>query len=180
MFTLITTLLTAGILAGLIQYFIEYKKISVEESVDVQESVDAEMPGLWKRFIGFLREHWRIVAYVLLGIAGAFLAPLINEITPLSGIREIKNCMLSPNCKLQDWYLLVLFGYGIVFGYASVRLLKGISSLILGNISKDTSAMKKELEKTKEEIVQLKARITANATPGQQAAGQNVGIMQTD
>ena len=138
MTTYILTLLIAGIIAGLIQYFVDFKKLPIEElsTVHLEENISIS----WiQTFWNFIKEHWQFFAYLILGIAGAFLVPLINELTNngLRGIDKIKDyidCLSKPQdankpcIPLNDWYNLVLLGYGIVFGYSAIRIIRNIGS----------------------------------------------------
>ena len=129
MFTLILILAFAGVLAGLIQYFVDFKKPPVAPGPATAEAGDEESET-WK----FIKEHWEIFAYVLIGIAGALLVPVLQELMPLKGLENLKES-LKAGKEVDPWVKLVLLGYGIVLGYSSVRLLRSVATLLLGRLT---------------------------------------------
>src|SRR5688572_853259 len=99
MFAVSLTLLLSGILSGMIQYFVDFKKLPVnasEETRTAEGLVSPPIPTwisvLWK----FVKDHWQFFAYILIGIAGAFLTPLIdtfaNHLMGLDKITTYTTC----------------------------------------------------------------------------------------
>jgi endonuclease I len=171
MTTLIITLLIAGIIAGLIQYFVDFKGLPLYEPPKSNAFDGDEEPSNWAVFYNWVKNHWQFFGYLTIGIAGAFLTPLINEMISggLSGLLEFKQyakCIFNhvdgtPECPEPDnWYYLILFGYGIIFGYSSVRIIRSIGSLIIGNISLKQEEQKKKLEEAQKQIDDLKVKVT--------------------
>jgi hypothetical protein len=106
---LIITLLTAGVLAGAVNFFIHYLELPFPKKT--KDTLVEEWPRPKSLILA-------IVGYIIVGIAGAFLTPLLNALMGLKGY--------FPE---QDF--LVAFGYGLVFGYSTVRLLRGVMDGIL-------------------------------------------------
>ncbi len=172
MTTMIITLLFAGIIAGLIQYFVDFKGLPLYEPPKPSAFDGDEKPSLWAAFYNWVKNHWQFFGYLTIGIAGAFLTPLINEMINggLSGLYEFKEyakCIFNwkegkPICvELDNWYYLILFGYGIVFGYSSVRIIRSIGSLIIGNLSLRQVEQQKKLEDAQKQIDELKLKLSA-------------------
>jgi endonuclease I len=170
MTTMIFTLLIAGIIAGLIQYFVDFKGLPLYEPPRPSSLDGNEKPSDWAVFYNWVKNHWQFFGYLTIGIAGAFLTPLINEMISggLSGLLEFKEyakCSLlwkegQPDCiGPNNWYYLILFGYGIIFGYSSVRIIRSIGSLIIGNISLRQEEQKKKLEEAQKQIDDLKVKL---------------------
>lgn len=172
MTTMIITLLIAGIIAGLIQYFVDFKGLPLYEPPNVVAFDDDKKPSIWAVFYKWVKNHWQFFGYLTIGIAGSFLTPVINEMISggLSGLLEFKEyakCISTqkdviPICVQPDnWYYLILFGYGIIFGYSCVRIIRSIGSLIIGNISLKQEEQKKKLEDAQKQIEDLKIKVTA-------------------
>jgi endonuclease I len=170
MTTMIFTLLIAGIIAGLIQFFV-LKGLPLDETTQTNSFDGNEQPSNWTIFYNWVKNHWQFFGYLTIGIAGAFLTPLINEMVSggLSGLREFKDYakyIFNPKNSVQcpepdNWYYLILFGYGIIFGYSSVRIIRSIGSLIIGNISLKQEEQKKKLEEAQKQIDDLKVKLTS-------------------
>ena len=171
MTSLIITLLIAGIIAGLIQYFVDFKGLTLYEAPKSNAFNGDEKPSNWTVFYDWVKNHWQFFGYLTIGIAGAFLTPLINEMISggLSGLLEFKEyakCIFiqkegKPICVEPDnWYYLILFGYGIIFGYSSVRIIRSVGSLIIGNISLRQEEQKKKLDEAQKQIDDLKVKLT--------------------
>jgi hypothetical protein len=124
--------------------------------------------SLWN----FIKRHWQLFAYVLIGIAGAFLVPLINELTN-NGLRGIDRNKTQVH-NFSVWDLLVLLGYGIVFGYSAVRVIRNIGALLLGNITKQQQDLQKKLEEAQKQIDELKAKL-----PGQSIDNVDLESIET-
>jgi hypothetical protein len=119
---IISTLTAAGILAGLVNFFYLYLQIPFERKPPAS-SLTGEDEWEFPR-----RTYWLALAgYFVIGLAGAYLTPLIHAIVTLKGLDG-----LTP--KISPSELWILFGYGIVFGYSANRLLSGISTSILARI----------------------------------------------
>lgn len=171
MTTMIITLLIAGIIAGLIQYFV-VRGLPLDESTTSTNNFSGnEEQNGWTKFYNWIKNHWQFFGYLTIGIAGAFLTPLINEMVNggLSGLDKFKvfaKCIFeqvegTPKCDEPDnWYYLILLGYGVVFGYSSVRIIKGIGSLIIGNISLKQAEQQKKLDEAQKQIDELKLKLS--------------------
>ncbi|MFB9080579.1 endonuclease I family protein [Flavobacterium procerum] len=168
--TIIITLLLAGILAGLIQFFVDFKGLPIFQTASNSTNFDVEEKlSFLEKLYRFVKDHWQFFGYLTIGTAGAFLTPLINEATNNRlGIDVFKNyaeCILKqvegkPVCLMPNgWYYLILFGYGIVFGYSSVRIIRSIGSLVLGNISFKQDEQQKKLEEAQKQINDLKEKL---------------------
>lgn len=112
--TLIFTLIIAGIMAGGVNFFINYLDLPFLKSANPLTDDDWPKPkSLWLALVG----------YFIVGIVGAFLTPLLNVLVSLKGYDPEKN-------------FLIAFGYGLIFGYSTSRLLVSILDSILKRISK--------------------------------------------
>lgn len=134
MINLFIILIVAGIIAGLVHYFYTYLGLPLvpKEEKQLLELLD-------KKWNNFPELTWELalLGYVIMGIAGAFLTPLINAIIGLKGLNADLNADL-----------LVLFGYGIVFGYSTNRILSSISNSILVKVEKLLAAKQNEFNVT--------------------------------
>jgi hypothetical protein len=135
MVTLILVLLAAGIIAGLMQFFVDYKKLPLyDPSGQTTTEEFVQERSFWQRLYDFIRKHWQFFGYITIGIAGAFLVPVIDQLVGLNGIKEYLNCIDDNDttpCVTGNWYLMVILGYGIIFGYSSVRLIRGLGSFLI-------------------------------------------------
>lgn len=168
MTALIIVLVIAGIIAGLVQFFADYKGLPLyQPSKDVQ-GFDGEQTKDWlNRWYDFVRKHWQFFGYQIIGIAGALLVPVIAEYATLKGVEEYKKCFCNPNgndCADFNWYLLVVLGYGIILGYSSVRLIRSLGSFLLGNVTKLQVDQQQDLSDAKKRITDLEAKL-ATLTP---------------
>lgn len=166
MLGLIIVLILAGIIAGLMQFFADYKGLPLyPQSATQGEGFDSEPEkGRWEKLYDFVRKHWQFFGYIVIGIAGAFLVPVIGQFVELKGIKEYLNCIdgiPATICFAQDWYLLVVLGYGIILGYSSVRLIRSLGSFLLGNVTKRQAEQQQMLEEAQKEIKQLKGKLEA-------------------
>jgi hypothetical protein len=164
MTSLILALLLSGIIAGLIQYFVDFRGLPIyTPNATTQESIQVQsQPRFWRKLLNFLTRNWQFFGYLIVGIAGAFLVPAIDQLLHLRGIQEFLSCInQKPEnmCKDRDWNLLVIFGYGIVSGYSSVRIIRGFGSFITGNISKDLNEQRVALDRAQKEIEDLKSTV---------------------
>lgn len=189
MSALLTPLIFAGILAGLIQYFVDYKGLQIFDSAGRDGSGSNTLegqptPDAWDKFVEFLKrlwtffkKYWRLVGYTIIGICGALLTPLISELVGGDGlvgletVKEYVSCVSTRGeaacVKYSDWYTLVLIGYGIVFGYSAVRIIRSIGSFFLGNIASQqqrrTDDAEKKLAASQKEVEDLKQKLAAAA-----------------
>ena len=163
-YSIILTL--AGIIAGLIQYFVDFKGLPLFQPLNANLTQVEDTTGTGKLY-KFIKDHWQLFGYLVIGIAGSFLTPLLNELTNnrlpgLDSIKEYAKCISLqkdgvPSCSTPSfWYYLILFGYGIIFGYTSVRVIRNIGSLILGNVSLKQDELQKKLENAQKQIDELK------------------------
>jgi hypothetical protein len=175
MFTLVILLLLAGLLSGLVQYFVDFKGLPIYMPSSVNESF-VDMPGFLTKIVNFLNKHWQFFGYIVVGIAGAFLVPVIDQILHLKGIDQYLVCMRQAGqaaCEDKPWNLLVIFGYGIISGYSSVRIIRGFGSFIIDNIGKDFEAQKVTIKKLQDEIENLKKKIKGVPIPEETAVIEN-------
>jgi endonuclease I len=175
MFQIIFTLFIAGIFSGLVQYFVDFKKLPLYSGAAgannggfAAEKPPGRIAVMWL----FIKQHWEFFGYMIIGIAGAFLTPVIDKlIVNLDGLDSIKafaTCVPAENapCRLGDkWQLLILFGYGIIFGYSAVRIIRSVGLLILGNVSQKEEELKKRLETAEQEKQALMNKIPAPGGP---------------
>jgi endonuclease I len=171
MTSLIIVLIIAGIIAGLIQYFVDFRGLQLFQPPAAANSLErVTPPGYWQLIYNFFRQHWQFFGYMVIGIAGAFLVPLITQFADLKGIQDYLNCIDNDDnteCHNRNWFLLVVFGYGIVSGYSSVRIVRTLGSFLIGNITKRQQEQQKSLEEAQKQIAELKAKLAAlPSTPG--------------
>lgn len=188
--SLLAPLIFGGVLAGLIQFLVDFKGLQVfdpPKAGGTVNSFETAPAGGWTRFVAFLervwsfvKRHWRFFGYVVIGIAGALLTPLINEWTngALKGIKPIKDyvdCVSrSPKPETDcppysTWYSIVLIGYGIIFGYSAVRIIRSIGTFLLGNI---TNAQQQRLSETEKKLAEAQKEIEALKAKAAAGAGQ--------
>jgi hypothetical protein len=118
--TLIITLLIAGIMAGGVNFFVSYLDLPFLKTSNQIAEVEWPKPkSLWLAILG----------YFFVGIVGAFLTPLINVLIGLKGYYPNKD-------------FLVAFGYGLVFGYSTTRLLVSLIDSLIKKLSKVESRLK--------------------------------------
>lgn len=124
MIVLIITLLLAGLLAGTVNYFVNY--IEIDFSKSEKELLQREENPWWVHLLG----------YLVVGVSGAFLTPLINAILDnLKGISEI--------IDLNNEGILILFGYGLIFGYSATQLFSSLTKRIINVISNSKTLLRK-------------------------------------
>ena len=161
------TLLIAGIFAGLIQYFVDFKGLPIfQPQNQITESlVQGAKPGFLTRLVDFFRRHWQLLGYLIIGIAGAYLVPLFAKLAKLPAIKYDFSCLGQENCTANGWDVFVLLGYGIISGYSSVRLIRSVGSLLLGNISTVFTAQQQSMGDLKKQIEELNTKVTALPKP---------------
>lgn len=137
----ISLLIFSGVIGGLIGYLVFIKGLRLApDSSSGAASFGIDAPsGLWERINAFICDNWELFAYLLLGIAGALLVPLINIwVDGLAGIKELAELVSVNNAgdekELTTWQKLIVFDYGLVFGYAANRLFGGLTNALLVRI----------------------------------------------
>src|SRR6185436_5336456 len=104
----------AGLLAGLVNYYYVYLNLPVSKD-PAPATMDEPGGGEWELP---KKTYWLALwGYLIIGIAGSFLTPLIDALV------DLKGSPVSPAVKWDDWILL---GYGIVFGFSTNRLLSSV------------------------------------------------------
>lgn len=122
---LVLTLLISGILAGGVNFFVNYLGLPLPVQTAFLAEEDWPRPKtLWLAILG----------YLVVGIAGSFLTPLLNALIGLKGYYPDKD-------------FIVAFGYGLVFGYSTTKLLISILDSLIKKIAKVESKVN-EFEKT--------------------------------
>ena len=116
------TLIAAGILAGLVNYFYVYLNLPVSKEPN-PATLDEGGPG-WELP---KKTYWLALwGYLIIGIAGSFLTPLIDALVDLKG---------SPVKPGELWDNWILLGYGIVFGFSTNRILSSVVGNIIARIN---------------------------------------------
>jgi hypothetical protein len=134
--TLIVTLIIAGVMAGGVNFFISYLDLPFQKtSTNLLEDDWPKPKKLWLAILG----------YLLVGTAGAFLTPLINVLVGLKGYYPNKD-------------FIVAFGYGLVFGYSTTRLLVGLIDSLL----KKVSSLDNRLKLLETNIENIDRRVSIN------------------
>ncbi|WP_339708580.1 M23 family metallopeptidase [uncultured Kriegella sp.] len=123
MVNLIFCLVLAGITAGLVNYFYTYLSLPTEPTKKDDSVKMTETGKSW----GFPALTWQLAltGYIIIGIAGSMLTPLLDAIVGLKGI----------DAKFGE-NLLVVFGYGLVFGFTTNQIITSISTSILKKVEK--------------------------------------------
>jgi hypothetical protein len=139
---LIAPLILSGCLAGAVNFFANYIDLPFTKPKDLFVSEPPKLKDIW----------WiALIGYLIVGIAGSFLTPVINAIVGgLKGLEWIiENGTSHPK---EPNYLYILFGYGLIFGYSTTRLLIGLLDSIIKKVSKvETRLTKLEKGKRKDE-----------------------------
>jgi hypothetical protein len=171
MTALILVLLAAGIIAGLIQFFVDYKGLPLYQPPANEGIANSEAKKSFsQKLYDFIKKHWQFFGYMVTGIAGAFLVPVIDQLVNLKGIREYLNCIdenPATKCVTSNWYLMVIMGYGIILGYASVRLIRSIGSFLFKSVAKQQVQQQQLLLNAHAQIAELKTRLAAITPPEQ-------------
>jgi hypothetical protein len=167
MVALIFTLSASGILAGLVQYFVDIRGLKTYEEPTNELNEDHNQSH-WQIMWSFIISHWEFFGCLVLGIAGSFLVPVWNAITGgslpgLTPMMEYTKCLqtnqgeegTTPKCSYDTWNLLILFGYGIIFGYTAVRILRKAGSYFTASLAQTTAVIKKKNEDTERKMNQL-------------------------
>jgi hypothetical protein len=183
MITLVTLLSLGGMLAGLIHYFVDFKKLPIDPP-EVPKLADD--PGFLARLYLFLRKNWELFAYLIIGISGALLLPLAFEFSGrnMPGLEKIRLFLEAskPGAKpsplplaeipFNPWLKMVLLGYGIIFGYIALQLLKKIGDILLGQLGKLAQRLQKlEREVQASTVLQDRGQLAPLASLPVQRAG---------
>jgi hypothetical protein len=87
-------LCAGGALAGIVQFFVIFKKLPVctEPATNSLTTEEEANVSAWKQFWAFLKKYWVFFGYVSMGIAGSLLTPLAYTISSgkLPGLEGIK------------------------------------------------------------------------------------------
>lgn len=153
---MIFTLFIAGIIAGMIQFFIE-KGLPIDVGSG-EINLTSSDTGTESWLITFLKKHWHFFAHCIVGVAGAFLVPMINEIVS-GNLAGLPKRPINDKSFTDTWSYLILLGYGIVFGYSSVRLLRNIATSILGRITKTQNQLNQTIIQQGEAINSVRGEI---------------------
>jgi GH25 family lysozyme M1 (1,4-beta-N-acetylmuramidase) len=148
----ILTLALSGILAGLVNYIIIVKKLQLPNSTGtfaltalvfnppVKKSV-----RFFRAVIAYLQKHWELVGYMIVGIAGASVVPLFNALFGPIKVDPPSGSSGALNLTVDSKGLLVLFGYGLIFGMFANTIFKDILGVLRGQMSqmqKDLNTLK--------------------------------------
>ena len=114
---LLLPLLSAGVLAGLINFFVIYVNIPFKAPVSFTDDGKTALKDIW----------WiALLGYIVTGCGGSFLTLTINA---LIGTLKVLDKPGDSN------YYLVLFGYGVIFGYSTTRLLVSLIDMLLKKVA---------------------------------------------
>lgn len=180
MTALILVLITAGILAGLVQFFVDFKKLPIFQPSEERKGIVVLDKGFWQKLFRFVVGHWEFFGYMVIGIAGAFLVPVADQLINLPGVNAYLNCIDNDPatiCKTSNWYLLVIMGYGIILGYSSVRLLRSIGSFVIDNFTKRQAQQQLALTDTQKQLSELQSRFAA-LSPGLQQLESREALLE--
>ncbi len=121
MIKLIAFLTLAGVISGLVNFFYSYLSLPTKSKDETKSLTEEENP--W----ALPKRTWQLAltGYIIIGIAGAFLTPLIHAVV---GLKGVDNAL--------EKTLLVTFGYGLVFGFCTNQILSSIANSILSKIEK--------------------------------------------
>lgn len=122
-----TILILSGLLAGAVNFFVSYLELPFPKLTG--EPNGNEWPKIKSLSIA-------ILGYATVGLAGAFLTPLVHVI-----VGGLKGLELFDDKPLNPFFNYILFGYGLVFGYSTTRLLLGILDSIIKRIGKVESSI---------------------------------------
>jgi|GEM_PF-3337316 hypothetical protein len=143
-------LIIAGVLAGGVNFFVNYIELPFSKSSFVALIEIPPLKSIW----------WiALIGYMVVGIAGAFLAPVVGAI--VGGLKGLDwkagiDGKLHPSD--QNYYLIV-FGYGLIFGYSASRLLVSL----LGNIIKTNSQLQERVSLIEKGVRNINPRILTGA-----------------
>lgn len=115
-------LITAGLLAGVVNFFIIYAKLPVVAAF-AEEAEDVPLRDIW---------WFALLGYILVGIAGAFLMPLLNS--ALGGLKGLEAVDKNGKLTYDPNYSYILFGYGIVTGFSANKVLGSLTKFLSDRI----------------------------------------------
>ena len=147
MIELILTLSFAGIIAGLVQYFVDFRGLPLYQPAPAW--IMTERQSGWTELWLGMQEHWQLVGYMVIGVAGALVVPAIHNLINLRSIDEYIACLSnseSQTCNAREWHLMVIFAYGIISGYSSVRLIRGFGSVLFDRIGRQIRQNQQSVE----------------------------------
>lgn len=124
------TLLFAGIIAGLVNFFANYINLPFSKP-DGLLGDDPELKDIW----------WiALLGYSIVGIAGAFLTPVINAI--VGGLKGLELVVVNGTAKpIETYYNYILFGYEVIFGYSTTGILISLLNSIIKKIAKSEARL---------------------------------------
>lgn len=164
------SLILAGILAGLIQYFVDFRGLIIyQEDSSTAQRVSLIPNEYLRKIFEFISRNWQFFGYITIGVGGAFLVPVVDALsgsglTGLDKIKEHLDCRSLPKdptnpChEISYWNYLVLFGYGMIFGYSGVRALRSIGTWLLDKIVKKQDETQEKVNQTQAQVKVLEAK----------------------
>ena len=120
--TLTLILITAGCLAGVINFFVIYAQLPVVTTF-IDETTVQPLKDIW---------WFALLGYIIIGIGGAFLVPLLNA--ALGGLKGLEIIVKNGKVNYGPNYGDILFGYGIVAGFSTNKMLGSLTSFLVGRI----------------------------------------------
>ena len=140
-------LLPAGILAGLANYFIVYLGLPTAVPIGDERERKGGSAANDKGIIGSIKslfendqdgtsihvgawgrtrsEDIAYVGYIVTGLCGSLLTPVIHAIVNLKGLPDFTS--IAPFGKSVPF---IAFGYGLVFGFTANKLLNSVSDIV--------------------------------------------------
>ena len=174
MIQILLILVVSGAIAGIVQFFVIYKQLPVytEPATNSLLTDDEATPSVIRQVWDLLRKYWVFFAYISIGIVGSLLTPLVyaifeGNLPGLDGIKIHLDCLdgCLPSepcvCPIGTWERLVLMGYGIVFGYTSIKLIGSLSALLTGTLTKLMEQQQKTNEQLRETLARQQQQIVA-------------------
>ena len=139
---LITPLVLSGCLAGAVNFFANYINLPFTKPKDSFVEDPLKLKDVW----------WiALIGYLITGIAGSFLTLVINAIVGgLKGLDLVTDIHGITNPQDPN-YIYILFGYGLIFGYSTTRLLMSLVDSIIKKVSSVEERLK-ILETQKEKL----------------------------
>lgn len=115
----VSTLILAGIVAGLVNFFANYVTLPFSIGRSLLGDEPPKLKDIW---------YVAVPGYLIVGCAGAFLTPLINALAGTTGLKGLEN-------TAAPMFKYILFGYGLVFGYSTTRLLLSLLDSLLKKVA---------------------------------------------
>jgi len=118
----IITLVLAGLVAGCVNFFTGYVNIPFTRTTANFDAVDPTK----------LKDKWYValIGYLVVGIAGSSLTPLFEAL--MGGLKGIINTSPISSWGIKEYF--IFFGYGLVFGYSTSRLLNSLLDILLKKV----------------------------------------------